>query len=348
MEPLALHALHEALGARFDVLEGRELVRAYGPLEQEYQAARQGCAIADLSAREWVRLRGPDRTSFLHGMVTQDIKGMPERGVAYAAMLTAKGAMVADARVWRRQDALLLELEPGYGGKAREFLEKYLISEDAELADASADWTLLTLLGAKARETAARAGFDATGTSLHSYVTVQDVSITASTWAPTEGLDLLVTRAQVQSVFQRLVDAGATPVGFDTLEVIRVESGTPRYGQDMHEKTIPLEANLERALHYNKGCYIGQEVIARATFRGHVNRKLAGLVLPSPPPERMAELRSGDRRVGWITSVVTSPARPEPIALAYVHRDFLAPGTLLEIAGTDQKATVHALPFTAP
>jgi folate-binding protein YgfZ len=133
-------------------------------------------------------------------------------------------------------------------------------------------------------------------------------------------------------------------VGFGALEVHRVERGTPRFGADMDEKTIPLEANLQRAIHYQKGCYIGQEVIARATFRGHVNRHLVGLRFAGPAPAPRTELLTGERRVGWVTSVVNSP-RLGPIGLGYAHRDVDQPGTELALAGGAAKATIAPLPF---
>jgi folate-binding protein YgfZ len=137
------------------------------------------------------------------------------------------------------------------------------------------------------------------------------------------------------------------PLGFEALEQLRVEAGVPRYGQDMVDTTIPLEANLASAISYNKGCYIGQEVIARATFRGHMNRKLAGLLLGDADAAPGTELKVGDRKVGWITSVVRSPLKGQRVALGYVHRDFLEPGTQLTLGAGPASATVSALPFAA-
>jgi aminomethyltransferase len=137
---------------------------------------------------------------------------------------------------------------------------------------------------------------------------------------------------------------GLRPLGFQALELLRVEAGVPRYGQDMVDTTIPLEANLTHAISYNKGCYIGQEVIARATFRGHMNRKLAGLLLGDVEAAPGTELRKGEKKVGWITSVVRSPAQGQRVALGYVHRDHLEPGTELTLAeGSTVK--VAPLPF---
>src|SRR5215831_4001829 len=278
MVPLPLHSRHVALGAAFGELKGREVVERV-PGQDEDRALRGGAALVDTSAREVVRVTGPDRVSFLQGMVTQEVEALPPGGVADAALLTPKGAMVADARVLKRAEDLLLLTEPGYGPAVLGALGRYLISEDAELSDASGELGQLSLVGPEAEALAQRVlglGAPADGT-LRPF----DAGGTTG-WAMPQGLllpgvDLLVPVGALDRVFDRLLEAGATPVGFAALEVLRVERGTPRFGADMDDRTIPLEANLQRAIHYQKGCYIGQEVIARATFRGHVNRHLVGL-----------------------------------------------------------------------
>ena len=347
MDPLPLHDRHASLGATFGELKGREVVERV-PGRDEDRSLRTGAGLFDASARGVIRLTGPDRVSFLQGMVTQDVEGLPLASVADAALLTPKGAMVADARVVRRADDFLLLTEPGYGPVVLGALERYLISEDAELADAGAGFGQLVLVGPEAEGLAARVlglgsptaaaarPFDAGG---------------ATGWALPQGLllpgvDLMLPIEGLATAFERLLDAGATPVGFAALEVLRVERGTPRFGADMDEKTIPLEANLQRAIHFQKGCYIGQEVIARATFRGHVNRHLVGLRFSGPAPAPRTELFTGERRVGWVTSVVDSP-RLGPIGLGYVHRDVEQPGTELALAGGAAKATIAPLPFPA-
>ena len=346
MVPLLLHSRHASLGAVFGELRGREIVGRY-PGRDEDGALRGGAGLVDLSAREVVRVTGPDRVSFLQGMVTQDVEGLPEGAVADAALLTAKGAMVADARVLKLPDALLLLVEPGLGPVALEFLNRYLISEDAELADASGDLGQLALVGPGAEALAARVfGLPAGEPGKLRRLD----SAEGGGWVMPQGLllpgvDVLVAAGALPGVFERLLEAGASPVGFSALEVLRIERGTPRYGPDMDEKTIPLEANLQRALHYQKGCYIGQEVIARATFRGHVNRQLVGFRFAGSLPAPRTELFSGERRVGWVTSAVESP-RLGAIGLGYAHRDVAQPGTELALAGGSGTATVEALPFS--
>jgi folate-binding protein YgfZ len=356
MDSLTLHAEHARLGARFGAVAEREVVLHYGPEaaapEGEQAALRQGSALVDLSARQLLRVTGSDRLSFLHGMVTNDVTGMPEHGVRYAAVLTAKGAMVGDVRLVRRDEDVLLLVEPGCAAPLRAHLERFLVSENAEVTEVSADFGQLALLGPGAWAVAQRllgvpgpappsTHFLLGGLEGHGvYVLPSGLLL--------PGVDLLVPTEGLEAVFIALLDAGGEalrPAGWEALEVVRVESGVPRYGADMDERTIPLEANLDRALHFQKGCYLGQEVIARATFRGQMSRRLVGLLLGASHPASRTELFQGERKVGWVTSVVRSPRFGQYLGLGYVHRDALQSGTVLRLAGDNGQATVHTLPF---
>ncbi|WNG40066.1 aminomethyl transferase family protein [Archangium violaceum] len=355
MEPLSLHFLHEQAGAHFLEVNGREVVADYGDMEAEYRAAREAVALHDATYREALRITGEDRASFLHGMVTQEIKGLAAGAATYAAMITVKGSMVADARVIRREADLLLDVEPGLGAKVREFLEKFLISEDAELHDATSEQGILRLLGPRTAELLSAVlgtPFEPLPQNATRTATLagQQVLLVGFTGLEPHGVDVLVPRGGLEAVWKALVTTGASlgvkPLGWRTLETLRVEAGVPRYGQDMVDTTIPLEANLTNAISYNKGCYIGQEVIARATFRGHMNRKLAGLLLGATEVTPGTELKKDGKKVGWVTSVVRSPRKGQNVALGYVHRDHLEPGTVLTVGEGPTEATVSALPLT--
>jgi folate-binding protein YgfZ len=337
MDSLLLHSTHVALGATFDSQADRERVAHYGDPAGEYRAARTGVALVDLSYRDALRITGEDRLSFLHGMCTQDIKGLPEGGSAYFTMVTVKGSMVSDGRAVRRPGDVLIDLEPGLAPNVREFLEKYLISEDAELHTAMGEVGVLGLVGPGTDE-AMKAAF---GAELPAGVFRMSSLLTRG-----PGIDLLVPSEKLEELWTALRDrAGARPAGMEALELVRIEDGVPRFGQDLLETTIPLEADLKHAIHYNKGCYVGQEVIARATFRGQMNKKLSGLVLGDQPVPEGAELHKAGKKVGFVTSVVRSPAMGQFIALGYVHRDHLAPDTALDVAGTPVVASVQPLPF---
>ncbi|QRN99049.1 aminomethyl transferase family protein [Archangium violaceum] len=354
MEPLSLHFLHEQAGARFQDVNGREVVADHGDGEAEYRAAREAVALHDATYREALRITGEDRASFLHGMVTQEVKGLASGAATYAAMITVKGSMVADARVVRREADLLLDMEPGMGAKVREFLEKYLISEDAELHDATDELGVLRLLGPRTADLLGAvqgSPFEPLPQDATRAITLagQEVLGVGSTRVEPHGVDLLVPRSGLEAVWKALVAAGGAlglkPLGWRALEVLRVEAGVPRFGQDMGETTIPLEANLTHAISYNKGCYIGQEVIARATFRGHMNRKLTGLLLGTTEAAPGTELKKNGKKVGWVTTVVHSPGKGQTVALGYVHRDHLEPGTVLTVGEGPTEATVSTLPL---
>lgn len=284
-------------------------------VESEYRAAIDGCAAFDASDREQLRVTGPEAVSFIQGMVTNDVEALATGASCYAALLTVKGSMVGDARILRREGGLIIDTGPGRGATVKEFLTKYLISEDAELLDAP-ELAVVGLVGPAAREVAAKIPAGAREGELTSFL---------------GGVDVLVKREKLAEVLAAL---GEVPrLSAATLEVLRVEKGVPLFGVDMTEVTIPLEANLDHAINYKKGCYIGQEVIARATYRGQMNKKLVQLLVGEAAPERKAELKQGDRKAGWITCVVKSVKHGQHLALGYVHRDFLAPGTKFELAG---------------
>jgi folate-binding protein YgfZ len=275
-----------------------------------YRAATEEAAWVELGSRELIRVTGPDRVSFVQGMVTNDVTGP---GPVYAALLTPKGAMVSDARVIPHGEELLIEAPRADVVLAH--LSKYLISEEAELV-AAPELGVVGVLGPKA--------------------SALDGALASMPGLLGRGTDFVFPRPLPSPALPRLDEA--------TFEVLRVEAGVPKWGVDMTETTIPLEANLERAIHYQKGCYIGQEVIARATYRGQMAKRLTGLLLDELSPERGTELRRGDKKVGFVTSVVRSALLDQFIALAYVHRDSLEAGNELELA-SGGKALVVGLPF---
>ena len=351
MVPLPLHARHAALGATFGELKGREVVERV-PGRDEDRALRTGAALFDASAREVVRLTGPDRSELPPGHGDPGRGGAAVGAVADAALLTPKGAMVADARVVKRPDELCSSPSRGIGPVVLGALERYLISEDAELC--RRDRRVRAALaggsrgrgarGARARARSAgrrrappvrrRRGHDRMGPSAGPAPARAWTSSSRSMrWARCSTGCSRPARRRWASARSRC----------------SAWSEAPRAsGLDMDERTIPLEANLQRAIHYQKGCYIGQEVIARATFRGHVNRHLVGLRFGAgPAPAPRTELFTGDRRVGWVTSVVQSP-RLGAIGLGYAHRDVEQPGTELTLAGgAGRGPRIEALPFTA-
>ncbi len=298
-------------------------------------------------------LTGADRRSYLQGLLTNDIAALETRTGCYAALLTAQGRMIADMRVLELGDGVLLDVSAHVTETVRAHLDRFVFSEDVEVRDITAERSEIGVYGPGA----------ATIVSHVSNVSVDRLPLFASTQAQFNGsplivvrsdeagiggYDLIVDRGAAEALTRALVDAGAAPVDEEAAEAVRIEAGRPRFGQDMTEDTIPLEAGIEdRAISRTKGCYVGQEVIIRVVDRGHgrVARRLVGLSLPpgSAVPTPGAHITSGERDIGRITSATESPSLGHPIALGYVHRDFVSPGTKVAIG--DTPAVVAATPF---
>jgi len=330
-------------------------------LRDDYTAIREGAALVSLHDRARIGVSGRDRASYLQGLLTNDIQALTPGSGCYATWLTAQGRMTTDMHVIESGDMILLDVP----GLARESvlqrLDQFIFSEDVQLADLTSSLAGIGLHGPRAAVVIeamapglrglgewpqyrnARAEF--AGSSLV-VVRIDQLGV--------PGFVLYAEAARAADVHAALERAGAVRVADDAVTAARVEAGYPVFGIDMDEDIIPLEAGIEeRALSFTKGCYVGQEVIIRVRDRGHgrVARRLVGLRLPngaeqSTVPRKGARIHSGDRDVGFITSSSASP-RAGVIALGYVHRDFVEPGTkvVVDTASGRAEATVSALPF---
>jgi folate-binding protein YgfZ len=263
--------------------------------------------------------------------------------------------MIADMRVLELGDAVLLEVSPHVTETVRAHLERFVFSEDVEVRDVTSDRAEIGIYGPGAGaivSLVAKADLDRSPLFGSTQTTFDGspLLVVRSDEAGVDGYDLIVDRAAAEALMRALIGAGGAPVDEEAAEAVRIEAGRPRFGQDMNEDTIPLEAGIEdRAISRTKGCYVGQEVIIRVLDRGHgrVARRLVGLSLPpgAAVPAPGAHIASGEREIGRVTSAVFSPALGRPIALGYVHRDFVAPGT--EVSIEDTPSVVAAIPFRA-
>jgi folate-binding protein YgfZ len=265
--------------------------------------------------------------------------------------------MIADFVVYADPDAYLLDMEPQAVRPFIEAIERFVISEDVAFHDESTAWGLLSLQGPQVRRWLELA-LEQPLPDLAPYaytpcrLAAHDVRLIRRSHTSEPGYQLLAPLDTLPALWpvlwrhREVCDGQA--VGLDAMEMLRIEAGMPLYGRDMTDETMPVEANLEQAISYTKGCYIGQEVIARLEARGHVNRKLVGLLLSGatlPPPG--SPIVAAAREVGWITSATYSPALQQNIALGYVRREFWAPETALQIASPAATlgAIVVELPF---
>ncbi len=331
-----------------------------------YQALTEGAGLLDRIDRGRLRLTGADRRSYLQGILTNDIAALTPGTGCYAAMLTPQGRMIADMRVLELGDAVLIDLDRRLAPDIRDRFDQFIFSEDVVVSDDTDALVQLGLygphagtilaqalsqLGARHHDSTA-AGPERLGIFQTAHWRGAGVSliVAGSDDFGLEGFELFIERGGADVVSRSLRSAGATPVERETADVIRIEAGRPLFGVDMDEHTIPLEAGIEdRAISQTKGCYVGQEIIVRVLHRGHgrVARRLVGLLVEGAVPARGDLIRAGDREVGAVTSAAESPAMRRPIALGYVHRDHVDPGTELTIDHGDRAlaATVAALPF---
>jgi folate-binding protein YgfZ len=305
-----------------------------------YQALRHGAGVLARGDRGVLAVQGPDRLTWLQGLLTNDVAALPVGGVCDAAYLTPQGRMITDLRVVNLAEQTLLDVPGSLAESLRARLDRLLFAEDASVSDLSDRVTIVDLHGPAApvvRET--------TTALAHVMAAVADAPFGVP------GFSFFVDRGDAEAITAALIAHRAVAVSLETLDVLRVEAGRPAFLVDMDEHTIPLEAGIEdRTISFTKGCYIGQEVIVRVLHRGggRVAKKLVGLVLATGlVPQRGDTIASDEREVGRVTSAVWSPTLETAIALGYVHRDFIAPGSVLQVtsAAGSQNATVSVLPF---
>jgi folate-binding protein YgfZ len=349
--------LHEEHGVRWDRGEP-PLPRNYGDTAAEYHAARHAAAVADRPDRRFLRVHGRDPVRMVQGLVSNDVAGAPPERAVYATVLTPKGKMVADVRVVRRDGELLLETDAAAADSLAEHLRKFVPPLFARFEDAGGSWAALGLYGPTAGRLLAglvSAGTvpDAAAEDVVSDVAFDDVPVVLVTTSQLDvpGYDLLCPADAVDAVWRRLTGAGAVPLGHATLDVLRIEAGRPRWGAELGDAVIPLEAGLRaRAISETKGCYTGQEVIVRILHRGHVNRQLRGVLLgelPAPARDTPLVRESDGRQVGQVTSAAWSPKHGQAIALAYVRREVEPPAAVRLGAPDGPEVLVVALPFEA-
>jgi folate-binding protein YgfZ len=309
-------------------------------LDAQYRELREGCGLLDRSNRGKLMATGPEAADYLQGQLTNDVEALDAGDGCYAALLDRKGHMQADMRVLRPGPGpdLWLDTEPDALEVVRRHLETYKIGRDVEIEDVSAERAILSLIGPATGAVAGTAPLPPFGCETAAVAGTECLVVGTE-----EGVDLVLAVAERDRLRGALTAAGAAEVDVAAAEIIRIEAGRPRFGAEMSRETMPAEAGIvERAVSFTKGCYIGQEPVARLHHRGRPNRHLRGLRL-SAPVEAGTGLTLGEKEVGQVGSACVSPALG-PIALAVVRRE-AEPGAEL-VAGEDGvTARVVDLPF---
>ncbi len=348
---LPLHDLHARLGARFGEAGGCLVPLRYGDPATEYRAVREGVGLFERSDGGVIEATGRDRATFLHGMLAHDVKGLQPGQGRRAAFLDAHGKIVSLLVVHCLPDRLLLTLARELVEPTLAALDRYLISERVEFEDASAAHGCLAIAGPAARATVEKLAGEPLPDLApwhHARVTIEGVEtrVVRDDETGEEGYDLWMGPDGLARVWERAVAAGAHPVGREAGNVLRVEAGVVRYGVDVDAGTLLLEAPLDDVYTLDKGCYLGQEVVARITYRGHVNRKIVGFRFPDARiPDPGAAVLVDGQEVGRITSPVVSPALGRGIALGFLRREHWEPGTAVEIAGDGERLTAEVAPL---
>jgi folate-binding protein YgfZ len=320
---------------------------ATGTLSDGYRALLERCGLLDRSERGKLALSGAEAVEFLNGQVTNELAGLAPGEGCYAAFLTHKGKMLGDLRVLvvpghdGDGPELLLDTERSALQALFDMIRRFKVGYRVELHKRTVESGLLSLIGPRAEQLAAAE----LSPEEHANARVEIDGIGALAIRTDLGIDLLCAAEDTGALGAALRARGATPVEDAAAECVRVESGRPRYGVDLDDSVIPQEAGLnERAVNFTKGCYVGQETVARLFYRGKPNRHLRGLRL-SAPADPGAELRLGERVVGHLGTVAASP-RLGPIALALVRRE-AEPGASVTVGDGDVTAEVVELPFSA-
>lgn len=333
----------------------------------EYRALREGAGLLDRADRGRLALTGQDRRAYLQGILTNDIEALGAGTGCYAAYLTAQGRMIADLRVFELGDSILVDLAASQAAAIADRWSMFIFSEDAAVADVTAATAQIGVFGPSAAATlartleAGRAGAEPSppaelleGMALYGNARWDfngaPATVLRSDDIGVPGFEVVLPVELKEALVAQLDTHGAVRVGLDAAEVTRIEGGRPKFGVDMTEDTIPLEAGIEdRAISLTKGCYVGQEIIIRVLHRGggRVAKRLVGLALPkgSTVPSTGDPIRAGARDIGAITSATRSPALGHAIALGYVHRDSAVEGTVVEVGGDRTAATVTLLPL---
>lgn len=348
-----LHEVHRALGARFEDYHGWDLPERFREPAAEVAAARRGAALFDLSFRPALRVIGNDRSRFLQGMLTNDVRGLAAGRGCHAAMLTPKGRVRTDLRVFAAPDHFRLEVEVDRRAALLEALGKHIIAEDVRVMEETDRTGLLAIRGPESPARLHQALPGLLPETEHHWVEQvwNGVAVVLTRLADRidpDGFEIRLPAEALVDLWHRLVDAGAEPAGMSALEILRVEAGLPRAGADLDESVLAPEAALEDAFHPDKGCYIGQEVVARVRDRGHVNRRFAGFrILADRVPRKGDPVLEQGAEIGLVTSAVFSPGLGTPIALGYIRSEFVGPGRRLQIRSADGllPAVVASLPF---
>jgi aminomethyltransferase len=332
------------LGARMGVYAGAETAAEFGQTDREFAAITTTSGIYDLGWRAKIRVTGEDRLRWLNGMVTNNVRDLPLNHGNYNFVLNPQGRIQGDLYAYNRGDHLLLDTERSQLTHLLKQLDHYIIMDDVELTDESDTLTSIGVQGPASSALLKTVGIEP---SCADPLVVCDltwngeaISVTRMANADYPTYELWLSAANAPALWDALVGAGGVPVGSDALERFRVLAGVPKYGQDIRERELPQETAQTHALHFDKGCYVGQEIVERIRSRGNVHRTFTGFRLDAPV-QPGTKLVANEKELGELTSVAQVNGRA--LALGYIRREAGGPGT--KVHAGDTAAIISALPF---
>ena len=349
MPAIPLLDLHQAANAESIEEAGWRIPASFGDAAAEHLACRASAVVIDLSHRGNLCFSGPDTEEFLHRMLSNRVKELKPGEGAYNTFLTRQGKFISDLYTYRFETFVVASVAPGMAGILAEEIDRFIIMDQVEVADETENSFCIGLFGPSSREIIAKAGVGEPPTSEHGHTSSGNMMIARELWTGEDGYLLMGRREEAERVWRALLDAGAKPAGVAAFESLTLEAGVPLFGKDMTPAVNPMQAGLEeKAIDFDKGCYIGQEVIAKIKYLGQVNRGLVGLKISADvAPEAGATVYAGDKDIGSITRSAYCPTVDGILAFSYLPRSQMEPGAEVQVDcnGADAKATVQSLPF---
>ena len=369
MKITPLYPIHEQLGAVFEKKHSDwNIATEFTDAVSEHHAVRNNVGITDVSYRGRHRLIGEDRAKFLHRIISNDVESLSTGEGTYATILTHRGKIIADMNISVLEDTISIDTAPETTESLFNELDKYIIADDVELSDVTAETGAIAVHGPKStdlvqsvlgiNELAAlperhNCFREADSLFNHTIACVRTDSTGEIGWTLYTAAEALV------SLWETLMTEGARfdvqPIGWNALESLRIEAGVPRYGTELTDSVIPLEAELDHAIDFEKGCYIGQEIVARMKYRGHPNRLLRGIEVDTGSTAQEncilrpdAPVFKEDKEIGWVTSATFAPTLGKSIALGYVRMQVTEAGSRVRIETSEGsvEGTVVLLPFS--
>jgi folate-binding protein YgfZ len=352
----ALQAHGRALAAkRVGEYRGATSAACFSDSHEEFAALRNDCAVYDLGFCEKISLTGADRVRWLNGMVTNNIRDLAVGHAVYAFLLNPQGHILADLYAYNRGESILVGTDADQLEKIIATFDHYIIMDDVVITKLGEHMTALGVAGPKSRAVLQAAGIQVPEMQPLQVSTPKcecdcaclECTLVRGEDRSRESYQIWVAPHDVLKLWQALLVAGAKPVGWEALELDRIVSGIPRYGIDLRDRDLPQETGQDRALNFNKGCYVGQEIVERIRSRGAVHRKFAAFLLHGAIAiPAGTKIIAGEKEIGEVTSaaIVNLDGRQKTVALGYVRREASSPGHEVNMAGS--RATVAPIPIS--